>query len=202
MVETTQRHMTSQPSVQVQSSGRCLSGARNGDMFGAMAFHYDSIRIMNKSYSSSYTFMWHQLTTLNSLPTVLPFLIPHPMAKQQIQPETQQRKCVLLEALRVRCAEGVGCGEAGDDGEFVGVHESPCSCEPSPLVAVQEPHPGYNKSVVCPAVAELMPPVDADYTIRSTHIRVPQHTRDVKNSLILSSSISSMLHVSSCFLFR
>lgn len=105
-----------------------------------------------------YSYILH--TTIPSTPPYVPrggsrdlvLVEDFTVRQQEVQPEAQPRKLILVQFLGVRRAELVSRGGSRDDGEFVGVDECPCAgVGRVARVAVQEPDKGDDEGVVRPS---------------------------------------------------
>ena len=86
------------------------------------------------------------------------------MSEEQVQPETQSSKIILVQLLLVVCTELVRGGLARDNRQLMCVDQGPRAGVSRVLgVPIEQPDPGDDEGVVRPRVAELVPPVFTDW---------------------------------------
>lgn len=115
-----------------------------------------------------------RLRLLALLPATLPAPIPLPIHQQVIQPETQQRKPITLQILRILSAQIHRSRNARHDGHLVRIDQRPGTREPHAASPLQKHQPRHHEGVVRPAVAQLVPPVLAKDLGRLDLVVAPQ----------------------------
>ena len=82
------------------------------------------------------------------------------MSEQEVKVHTQPGEVVLVQLGWVVGSKLVGSGLSGDSSDFVSINESPCGSVSGVFgVSVQCPDERYDKSVMSPAMTQLMPPI-------------------------------------------